>query len=162
MEMISNHISYYEGTYSPTAVAKGLNNEPSLNQLKAMRLVAVKCFEAVRMWANVPLSINSFFRGKELNAAIGGSSTSQHCKGEAIDIDGKGKVKNSALFNFIKANVTFSQLIAEFPVNGEPSWVHVSYSASGNKGEILIAIKENGKTKYLPYKDYKNLINEGY
>jgi len=162
MEMISNHISYYEGTYSPTAVAKGLNNEPSLNQLKAMRLVAVKCFEPLRMWANVPLSINSFFRGKELNAAIGGSSTSQHCKGEAIDIDGKGKISNAKIFHFLKENVEFSQLIAEFPSNGEPSWVHVSYSENGNKGEILIAVKEKGKTKYLPYKGNTHLIKNDY
>jgi hypothetical protein len=162
MVQISEHISYDEATNSPTAEAKGISNEPTLEHLKAMRLVAVNCFEPARKYFNVPLHINSFYRGKELNEAVKGSATSQHCKGEAIDIDGKGKVKNSALFNFIKANVTFSQLIAEFPVNGEPSWVHVSYSASGNKGEILIAIKENGKTKYLPYKDYKNLINEGY
>lgn len=156
--MISNHISYYEGTYSPTAVAKGLNNEPSLNQLKAMRLVAVKCFEPLRMWANVPLSINSFFRGKELNAAIGGSSTSQHCKGEAIDIDGKGKISNAKIFHFLKENVEFDQLIGEFPVNGEPAWVHVSYSEMGNRGQILVASKVNGKTVYTPYK--KGDVNE--
>lgn len=156
--MISNHISYYEGTYSPTAVAKGLNNEPSLNQLKAMRLVAVKCFEPLRMWANVPLSINSFFRGKELNAAIGGSSTSQHCKGEAIDIDGKGKISNAKIFHFLKENVEFDQIIAEFPVNGEPAWVHVSYSEMGNRGQILVATKVNGKTVYTPYK--KGDVNE--
>lgn len=156
--MISNHISYYEGTYSPTAVAKGLNNEPSLNQLKAMRLVAVKCFEPLRMWANVPLSINSFFRGKELNAAIGGSSTSQHCKGEAIDIDGKGKISNAKIFHFLKENVEFDQLISEFPVNGEPAWVHVSYSEMGNRGQILVASKVKGKTVYTPYK--KGDVNE--
>jgi len=152
MEMISNHISYYEATHSPTATAKGLNNEPNLTQLKAMRLVAVKCFEPLRMWANVPLSINSFFRGDALNKAIGGAASSQHCKGEAIDIDGKGRISNAKIFHFLKENVTFDQLIAEFPVNGEPAWVHVSYSEKGNRRQILTAKKVNGKTVYSPYK----------
>jgi hypothetical protein len=152
MEMISNHISYYEATHSPTATEKGLNNEPNLTQLKAMRLVAVKCFEPLRMWANVPLSINSFFRGEALNKAIGGSLTSQHCKGEAIDIDGKGKISNAKIFHFLKENTEFDQLIAEFPVNGEPAWVHVSYSERGNRGQILVATKVKGKTVYSPYK----------
>lgn len=150
--MISNHISYFEGTHSPTAAAKGLNNEPSLTQLKAMRLVAVKCFEPVRMWANVPLSINSFFRSEALNKAIGGAASSQHCKGEAIDIDGKGKISNAKIFIFIKENTTFDQLIAEFPINGEPAWVHVSHSERGNRGQILTAKKVKGKTIYSPYK----------
>jgi len=152
MEMISNHISYYEATHSPTATAKGLNNEPNLTQLKAMRLVAVKCFEPLRMWANVPLSINSFFRGEALNKAISGSLTSQHCKGEAIDIDGKGRISNAKIFHFLKDNTEFDQLIAEFPVNGEPAWVHVSYSEKGNRRQILTAKKVNGKTVYSPYK----------
>jgi hypothetical protein len=152
MEMISNHINYFEATNSPTATAKGIVNQPNAEQLKAMRLVAVKCFEPLRMWANVPLSINSFFRGEALNKAIGGSLTSQHCKGEAIDIDGKGRISNAKIFHYLKDNVEFSQLIAEFPVNGEPAWVHVSYSERGNKREVLVAKKVNGKTVYSPYK----------
>lgn len=162
MVQISEHISYEEATKSPTADSLGINNEPTLEHLKAMRLVAQNCFEPARKYFNVPLHVNSFYRGKELNEAVKGSATSQHCKGEAIDIDGKGKVKNSAIFNFLKANVTFDQIIAEFPTNGEPSWVHVSYSEKVNRGQILIASKLNGKTQYLPYKDYKHLVNEGY
>jgi hypothetical protein len=150
--MISNHINYLEATNSPTATAKGIKNVPNADKLKAMRLVAVKCFEPVRMWANVPLSINSFFRGEALNKAIGGAASSQHCKGEAIDIDGKGKISNAKIFIFIKENTTFDQLIAEFPINGEPAWVHVSYSERGNRGQILTATKVKGKTIYSPYK----------
>ncbi len=152
MEMISNHINYFEATNSPTATAKGIKNEPNIDQLKAMRLVAVKCFEPLRMWANVPLSINSFFRGEALNKAIGGAASSQHCKGEAIDIDGKGKISNAKIFHFLKENVEFDQMINEFPVNGEPSWVHISYSERGNRGQILTAKKVKGKTVYSPYK----------
>ncbi len=150
--MISNHINYFEATNSPTATAKGIVNQPNAEQLKAMRLVAVKCFEPLRMWANVPLSINSFFRGKELNEAIKGAASSQHCKGEAIDIDGKGKISNSKIFHFLKENTEFDQLIAEFPFNGEPAWVHVSYTERVNRGQILVATKVKGKTVYSPYK----------
>ena len=152
MEMISNHINYFEATNSPTATAKGIKNDPNIDQLKAMRLVAVKCFEPLRMWANVPLSINSFFRGEALNKAIGGAASSQHCKGEAIDIDGKGKISNAKIFHFLKENVEFDQMINEFPVNGEPAWVHISYSERGNRGQILTATKVKGKTVYSPYK----------
>jgi len=152
MEMISNHINYYEATNSQTATAKGIKNEPNIDQLKAMRLVAVRCFEPLRMWANVPLSINSFFRGEALNKAIGGAASSQHCKGEAIDIDGKGKISNAKIFHFLKENTTFDQILAEFPVNGEPAWVHISYSERGNRGQILTATKVKGKTVYSPYK----------
>jgi hypothetical protein len=152
MEMISNHINYFEATNSQTATAKGIVNQPNAEQLKAMRLVAVKCFEPLRMWANVPLSINSFFRGEALNKAIGGAASSQHCKGEAIDIDGKGKISNAKIFHFLKENTTFDQMINEFPVNGEPSWVHISYSERGNRGQILTATKVKGKTVYSPYK----------
>lgn len=152
MDKISTHISYEEAVNSPTAKAKGISNEPTLEHLKAMVTVAVKCFEPVRMWANVPLSINSFFRGEALNKAIGGAASSQHCKGEAIDIDGKGKISNAKIFIFIKENTTFDQLIAEFPINGEPAWVHVSHSESRNRGEILVATKVKGKTIYSPYK----------
>ena len=150
--MISNHINYFEATNSQTATAKGIVNQPNAEQLKAMRLVAVKCFEPLRMWANVPLSINSFFRGEALNKAIGGAASSQHCKGEAIDIDGKGKISNAKIFHFLKENTTFDQILAEFPVNGEPAWVHISYSERGNRGQILTATKVKGKTVYSPYK----------
>ena len=148
MEMISNHINYFEATNSPTATAKGIKNEPNIDQLKAMRLVAVKCFEPLRLWANVPLSINSFFRGEALNKAIGGAASSQHCKGEAIDIDMKGdKVTNAILFHWIKDNLKFDQLLWEHGTKENPDWVHVSYSDK-NRNQVLRAKKVNGKTIY--------------
>ena len=85
--MISKHISYKEGAYSNTATRKGIDNTPNDEQLENMKLVADKVFEPLRKWVSGPIKINSFFRCPELNKAIGGSSKSQHCKGQAIDID---------------------------------------------------------------------------
>ena len=153
MDKISTHISYEEAVNSPTAKAKGISNEPTLEHLKAMVTVAVKCFEPVRRWVGKPLRINSFYRSATLNKAVGGSATSEHCKGEAIDISGMGNITNAKIFHFLKENVEFSQLIAEFPdANGEPQWVHISHSEKGNKGQILVASKVNGVTKYSQYK----------
>lgn len=149
MDKISTHISYEEAVNSPTAKAKGISNEPTLEHLKAMTIVANKCFEPVRKFANVPLKINSFYRSPILNKAIGGAvdkfgqAKSQHCKGEAIDFTGNGKIKNSLLFQHIKANLEFDQLLNEYPVNGEPTWIHVSYKEGANRMQILTVDKES-------------------
>ena len=87
MKNISKHISYREGTFSVTAKRLGLENEPNEKQLENMKLLAEKIFEPLRQYVGKPIKINSFFRSPELNRAIGGSSKSQHCKGQAIDID---------------------------------------------------------------------------
>jgi hypothetical protein len=91
-----------------------------------------------------------------LNTAIGGSQTSQHSKGEAMDIDTASD--NNKLFDYIKDKLDFDQLIFEFPVNGIASWVHVSYKKSGNRKQVLVAKKVNGKTTYIPYKSDKDLL----
>jgi zinc D-Ala-D-Ala carboxypeptidase len=147
--MISEHISLSEATKSQEAVRKGIENIPTEEHLKAMRLVAEKVFEPLRKAFNKPLTISSFYRSPKLNKSIGGSETSQHCKGEAIDID-MGDF-NSDIFHWIKNNLVFDQLIYEFGDTKNPSWVHVSYSENGNRKQILRAIKENGKTKYIPF-----------
>ena len=84
---ISDHITYAEAIHSNTAKRKGIDNTPNPNQIEAMKLIAEKVFEPLREWAGGPIKVNSFFRSPELNTAIGGSKTSQHCKGQAIDID---------------------------------------------------------------------------
>ena len=87
-----------------------------------------------------------------MNTAIGGSSRSQHCLGEAIDIDDVySKANNADFFNYIKDKLEFDQLIWEFGDNEQPDWVHVSYRLAKNRMNVLKAIRENGKTKYLPY-----------
>jgi len=149
--MISKHISYKEGVYSITAIRKGIDNEPNEEQLSNMKLVAEKIFEPVRTHFKVPIKVNSFFRSPDLNKAIGGSTKSQHCKGQAIDIDDTyGKVKNSDIYWWIKENLDFDQIIWEFGNNDNPNWVHVSYvSPEENRNRCLKAYKDKGKTKYM-------------
>jgi len=144
MEKISKHISYKEATRSNTAIRKGINNTPDGDQLIAMKLVAEKVFEPMREHFGKPIRINSFLRVSALNVAVGGSKSSQHCKGEAIDMDGLNGLTNKEIFNYIKDNLDFDQLIWEYGTDKEPDWVHVSYSANGNRKQILKAIKGKG------------------
>ena len=148
--MISKHISYKEGVYSVTAMRRGIDNIPNDEQLDNMELIAEKVFEPLRDWVGGPIKINSFFRCPELNKAIGGSKTSQHCKGQAIDIDDTFRVvANSDMYNYIKENLDFDQLIWEFGDDENPNWVHVSYvSEEDNRRRCLKAYKNNGKTAY--------------
>ena len=150
MKNISEHISYREGTFSVTAKRLGLENEPDEKQLENMRLLAEKIFEPLREYVGKPIKINSFFRSPELNRAIGGSSKSQHCKGQAIDIDDTyGNMKNYGMYNFIKENLDFDQMIWEFGDDENPDWVHVSYvSEEENRNRCLKAVRENSKTVY--------------
>ena len=148
--MISKHISYKEGVYSNTATRRGINNTPNDEQLNNMELVANEVFEPLRDWVGGPIKINSFFRSPDLNTAIGGSSKSQHCKGQAIDIDDVfNRATNAEMYHFIKDNLDFDQIIWEFGNDDNPDWVHVSYvSEDDNRRRCLKAYKENKKTKY--------------
>ena len=149
--MISDHISYKEATHSATALRRNLNNTPNNEQLKCMEEVAENLFEPLRKWVGGPIKINSFFRCPELNKAIGGSSKSQHCKGQAIDIDDTfHRASNAEMYHFIKENLDFDQIIWEFGDDDNPDWVHVSYvSHEDNRGRCLKAYRDKGKTKYM-------------
>ena len=149
--MISKHISYKEGVYSITAIRKGIDNTPNNDQLLKMVSVAEEVFEPLRNYVGGPIKINSFFRCPELNTAIGGSSKSQHCKGQAIDIDDTyGRMTNAEMYNFIKDNLEFDQIIWEFGDDDNPDWVHVSYvSEDENRNRCLKAYRDKGKTKYM-------------
>ena len=129
---------------------KGINNTPNDEQLTSMELIANEVFEPLRIYVGGPIKINSFFRCPELNTAIGGSSKSQHCKGQAIDIDDTfGKMTNAEMYHWIKDNLDFDQMIWEFGDDDNPNWVHVSYvSPEKNRKKCLKAYKENGRTKY--------------
>ena len=148
--MISKHISYREGVYRRTATRLGIDNTPNDEQLENMELVAEEVFEPLRAWVGGPIKINSFFRSPKLNTAIGGSSKSQHCKGQAIDIDDTfGRATNAEMYHFIKKHLDFDQMIWEFGDEDNPDWVHVSYvSSDKNRNRCLQAYKEKGKTKY--------------
>ena len=150
MNKISKHISYKEGVYSTTAERLGIDNTPGQYELQNMELLAEKVFEPLREYVNGPIAINSFYRSPELNQAIGGSSKSQHCEGRAIDIDDTyGYMSNKEMYEYIKNNLDFDQIIWEFGTDDNPDWVHVSYvDHDFNRQRCLKAYKENGKTKY--------------
>jgi len=151
--MISKHISMNEGVYSITAKRLGLENKPTEAHLNNMKMLAVKVFEPLREWVGGPIRINSFYRGPELNKAIGGSKKSQHCNGQAVDIDDiYGHKTNAEMFNYIRDNLEFDQMIWEFGDDKNPNWVHVSYINPGeNRNKCLVAYKEDGRTKYSLY-----------
>ena len=150
MERISKHISYKEATFSQTATRKDIDNIPSEEVLQRMKTVAENIFEPLRAYVGGPIKINSFYRSIMLNTAIGGSKSSQHTRGEAIDIDDTlGCMSNKDMFTFIKDELDFDQLIWEFGDDENPAWVHVSYvSPENNRRRILKASKVNGKTTY--------------
>jgi hypothetical protein len=153
MDRISKHISYKEGTYSPTAERKGITNSPTSFQLEKMKELAENVFEPLREHFGEPIYINSFFRSITLNSVIGGSSTSQHCSGEAMDIrfGHNSSYTNRDLFEYIKDNLDFCQLIYEFGNDEAPKWVHVSYTKESNRKEVLRAKRIDGKTRYNKY-----------
>ena len=150
MQRISQHISYKEATFSQTAIRKDIDNMPSEEILERMRIVAENIFEPLRAHVGGPIKINSFYRSIMLNTAIGGSKSSQHTRGEAIDLDDTlGCMSNKDMFTFIKDELDFDQLIWEFGDDENPAWVHVSYvSPENNRRRILKAEKINGKTTY--------------
>ena len=147
---ISKHISYKEAVYSRTAQRRDIYNHPEKDQSNNMCLIAEEVFEPLRAWVGGPIKINSFFRSPELNKAIGGSGKSQHCHGQAIDLDDTfGRATNAEMFEFIKEHLDFDQMIWEFGSEDNPDWVHVSYvSPEENRKRCLKAYKQNNKTKY--------------
>jgi zinc D-Ala-D-Ala carboxypeptidase len=150
MERISEHISYKEGTRSVTALRLGIDNTPDQYQFTNMQVIAENIFEPLRKWVRGPIKINSFLRVPDLNKAIGGSESSQHCQGRAIDIDDSyGHKTNAEMFEYIKKHLDFDQMIWEFGDDNNPDWVHVSYvSPDRNRGRCLRAERIDGKTQY--------------
>ena len=147
---ISDNISYKEAVYSRTAQRRDIYNHPENKQVDNMRLIADQVFQPLRAWVGGPIKINSFFRSPELNTAIGGSTKSQHCHGQAIDLDDTfGRATNAEMYEFIKENLDFDQMIWEFGDDNNPDWVHISYvSEDKNRNRCLKAYKKNNKTKY--------------
>jgi zinc D-Ala-D-Ala carboxypeptidase len=153
---ISEHLDLSEVTRSESAKRNGISNMPIEKHIANLKLLAENVFEPIRNNFRCPIHISSGYRSIELNRLIKGSLTSQHCTGEAIDIDMDGTpydVTNAMVFNYIKDKLEFDQLIWEFGTNENPDWVHVSHESTGKqRKEILKATKVNGKTQYNPYK----------
>ena len=149
--MISKHVSYKEATHSATALRRNLDNTPNKEQLQCMKDIAENLFEPLRKWVGGPIKINSFFRGEPVNKAIGGSTRSQHMKGQAMDIDDTfDHMSNARMYYYIKDNLDFDQMIWEFGDDKNPNWVHISYvTHRPNRKKLTIAYKENGRTKYI-------------
>ena len=153
---LSEHLSLAEVTRSETAKRRGVSNMPTEAHIANFKLLAENIFEPIRNHFGKPIFISSGYRSAELNKAIGGAASSQHCQGEAIDIDMDGRpggITNKMVFDFIKENLNFDQLIWEFKTNANPDWVHVSYESTGKqRKQILKAVRKGGATSYVPYK----------
>jgi zinc D-Ala-D-Ala carboxypeptidase len=151
---LSDNLSLKEVTKSATAIKHGISNEPSIEHLENLKAIAENIFQPIRNHFGVPIAVTSGYRSEELNKRIGGSLTSQHSKGEALDLDADvyGQVTNKEIFEYILDHIDFDQLIWEFGTDQDPDWVHVSYKRKErNRGEVLKAIRTNGKVRYEFY-----------
>jgi len=150
MVRLSQNFTIQEYIKSQTALRQGIDNTPTEEHMGNATALFRNVVQKVRDQFGVTV-INSGYRGEALNKAVGGSSTSQHCKGEAVDIECPG-TPNYDVAKWIEDNLDFDQLILEFYTPGVPDsgWVHVSYKSEGNRKSVLTAMKENGKTVYKP------------
>lgn len=149
--MISKYFALTDLTRSSTAKRLGIENKPTTEHEKSLKNLAINVLDKIYDHFKRNVNITSGYRSDALNKAVKGSTTSQHSKGEAADLTGIGGVTNAQIFNFIKDNVDFDQLIWEFGNSKEPDWVHVSYKTL-NRRQILVAYKEGKRTIYKPYK----------
>jgi hypothetical protein len=145
---LTRNFTLAEMVHSTTAIRNNIDNTPKdIVIIRNLTHLCQKVLEPLRDHMDCPIRVSSGYRSPELNKLVKGSKSSQHCLGQAADLVVHGR--NSEMFMFISQYLTFDQLIWEFGTESEPDWVHVSYSESGNKGQMLRAVKVNGKTKYL-------------
>jgi hypothetical protein len=151
---LSENLTLREAIKSNTATRLGIDNTPEQWEINNLRAIAENIFQPVRDHFGVPIGVSSGYRCKELNKAIGGSKYSQHMIGEALDIDADiyGRVTNAEIFNYIKNNLEWDQMIWEFGDDDEPNWVHVSYKESGSNRRQLKRAYRDSKGIY-----YKNI-----
>lgn len=148
---LSKNLTLREAIKSNTATRLGIDNTPEEWEIHNLRAVAENVFQPVRDHFGVPIAVSSGYRSKKLNKAIGGSKYSQHVIGEALDLDADvyGKVTNAEIFNYIKNNLEWDQMIWEFGDDEEPNWVHVSYKESGrNRKQIKRAYRDEKGVYY--------------
>lgn len=147
---LGKHFHLSEFTRSQTAARKGIVNQPGAEDVRALLLLVENVLEPLRMAFGKPVVISSGYRSPKLNRAIGGSRTSQHCRGEAADFEIPG-MENIVVARWLQDNVYFDQLILEFYTPGQPhsGWVHCSYREAGNRGEVLTAKRSRWGTQYM-------------
>ena len=147
---LTTNFTLQELTKSETALRKNMPNVPTEDDIANMKLLAEKVLQPLRDHYGVGIKVNSGYRSPDVNAAVGGSRTSDHCKGQAADIEIPG-IANAVVAQYIKDSLQYTQLILEFYTPGIPDsgWVHVSYDANNLKCQTLTATKKDGKTAYL-------------
>lgn len=147
---LSEHVTFAEFCHSNTANAHGIDNGiKDLSHLENAKKWAKNVFEPLRAYVGKPIKINSGYRSKALNKVVpGSSSTSQHCFGEAGDLD----LHDRDLFEWIIDNITFDQMIFEGGTEDSANWFHISYREGANRKQVLRMVKKNGKSTYVPYK----------
>lgn len=152
---LSKYFILAELTPSSTAKRLGIKNDPTPEHLECLKLLATNVLDKVREHFDKPIWVSSGYRSKALNDATPGSSpTSQHCLGEAADLDQDGRgtgVSNKMVFDYIKDHLEFDQLIWEFGTDANPDWVHVSFSKNRKRKQVLKAVRVKGKTQYIAY-----------
>ena len=151
---LSKNLSLREATKSITASRHGIKNEPSEKQINNLKEIAEHVFQPLRDHFGVPIYVSSGYRSPRLNSIIGGSVTSQHCQGRALDLDADvfGRISNADIFKYIKDNLDFDQLIWELGTDHSPAWVHVSYvSDRENRKRIYKATRQGSKTISSPW-----------
>ena len=163
---LSKNFTLKELTRSNTALRLGIDNEPSKEGIYKLTLLATEVLQPLRDCLGA-LRITSGFRSPELNKAIGGSTKSQHCKYEAVDLQyfKRGKIDNIKIYQALKElGLPFDQVILEFgdateyidPEN--PAWIHLSYTINDNRCQELVAYKDqNNKTKYRTVTNYNSV-----
>lgn len=150
---LSKFFSLPEMTRSEAAQRGGFDNMPGVEEIANLTALCQKVLDPLREAKGKPIRVNSGYRGPDANRAVGGSSTSQHCKGEASDIEIDGYDNKKLAQDIIDMKLPFDQIILEFYVPGDPNsgWVHVSHKRNGKqRGEVLRAVREGGKTVYKP------------
>ena len=155
---LSKNLSLSECLVSNTAKRLGISNEPTQEHLNNLKDVADNVFQPLREGLGCSIYVSSGYRSKELNKAIKGSSkTSQHLKGQALDLDADvyGKVNNYQIFKYILKYIEFDQLILEnVSADGTGGWVHVSFVDGNNRGKVLRMDRVKGKSVYSNYAEH--------
>ena len=146
---LSKHFTLAEMTFSPTAIKKGIDNTPNSQAIRNLEALCKNILEPLRAYIGGPIKVSSGYRSEVLNSLIGGSKSSQHRFGQAVDFDLGDRCAEA--FKFIRENLDYDQIIWEFGNDKQPDWIHVSFSTKSNRKNALRAIRSNGRTKYIPF-----------